>query len=155
MMVAVPLLLSKEYLKRNAKMEKSSTNHPRFCAKYVKPIGVAKETKVGWTRVFEMNGKFYIISRHNDYKIGQKVWIAKKNPTPGQTWNVHEITIPEHYWNYEYHHELTAKEQRTTPYEPRPRYWFGTQCYIIEETTEEYIQRKFAFNKKTIRKMIK
>ena len=136
-------------------MEKLSVNHPRFCAKYVKPIGVAKETKVGWTRVFEMNGKIYIISRNRDYKVGQKVWIAKKIPMPGEQWNVHEIELPEHHWTYEYYQNLTAKEQRTTPYQPKARYWFGSKCYIIEETNHEYVQRNFSFNKKTIRKMIK
>ncbi len=128
-------------------MEKLSVNHPRFCAKYVKHIGVAKETKVGWTRVFEMNGKFFIIRRDAEFKIGDKVWIAKKIPTPDQQWNVHEVILPEDYWTYSFHMSKDPKEQRKNTYNPRAKYWFGKQCYVIEEVSYDYIQKTFSFRK--------
>lgn len=133
------LLLSKEYLKRNAKMEKLFTNHPRFCAKYVKPIGVAKETKVGWTCVFEMNGKFYIIFVIMIIKFTKKFGLLKKSNTRSNmecswnhnSWTLLELWIP--LWT-------DSKEQRTNPYEPRP-------CYYLElNVTSLKKQTKNSFN---------
>ena len=112
MMVAVPLFLLKSVLKE-CQMEKLTENDPRFCAKYVKNIGIAKEKKLGFYHVFEINGKLYVRAHNLDVNVGDKVWIAKKIKTPNKEWNVHEIVIPEDYWHYEFHAiELPRPKER-------------------------------------------
>ena len=122
-------------------MEKLTENHPRFCAKYVKNIGVAKEKKLGFYHVFDLNGKLYVRAHNLDVNVGDKVWIAKKIKTPNKEWSVHEIIVPEDYWYYKFHANKTAKEQRQTTYVAKAKTWFGNQRYIIQEV------KKLAKNK--------
>ena len=114
-------------------MEKLTENNPRFCAKYVKNIGIAKEKKLGFYHVFELNGKLYVRAHNLDVNVGDKVWIAKKIKTPNKEWSVHEIIVPEDYWYYKFHANKTAKEQRQTTYVAKAKTWFGNQRYIIQE----------------------
>lgn len=126
-------------------MEKLSKNHPRFCAKYVQKIGIAKQEKVGWQRVFKLHGKYFICSYGDTYQPGDKVLVVKRVPNPGNEWIVHEIILCEDYWHYEYFMNRSAKEQRTTPYKPVASGWFGRGRYIVTEASMEYIKRHFAF----------
>lgn len=118
-------------------------NHPRFCAKYVKQLGVAKQQKIGWNRFLMCEGKYYIYKYSSDYKVGDKVLVAKKIPLPGQQYDLHEVALAEDYWYYEWHMKKTAKEQRTNPYEPKAKNWFGRGRYIVEQVSLEYIKKNF------------
>ena len=125
-------------------MEKFDKNHPRFCAQYVKKIGVAKEEKIGWCNVIKFENKFYIYQQFNKtYQPGDKVFIAKKIPKPGNQWTIHEIILAEDFWFYEFFATRTQKEQITTSYVPIVKNYFGKKTYIIKQVSLEYIKRKF------------
>jgi len=127
-------------------MEKLARNHPRFCAKYIKEIGIAKEERIGWCRAINLNGTRFIYQQlGRTFNPGDKVLIAKRIPHPGNEWTIHEIILAEDYWTYEYFMDKTAKEQRTKPYEPRAHSWFGRNTYIVEEASLEYIKRNFGW----------
>lgn len=128
-------------------MEIFTSNEPRFCAQYVKHVGLAQEEKVGWTRVFKLNGVYYIRQLNGDFTVGQNVLIAKKIPLPGGKWNVHEIKLAEDFWFYSHHAKRTPKEKRSMDYQPRAKTWLG-KTLILEEISQEYyfnLVKKYTF----------
>ena len=101
-----------------------SKNDPRFCAKFIKCIGVFQELPFN---KFQFENTLYSISNKpsRDYEIGDHILLGKKIPQPNSGWIVYEIAIPEHYWTYEYFEKLSPKEKRIKQYNPRPKTWFN------------------------------
>lgn len=123
-------------------MEKLNKNNPRFCAKYIKKIGLAKEQKNGWYRVIKCDSKYFLYQGlEKQYSIGDNVVIAKRVPLPGSQWTIHEVKLCEEYWYYESFMNRSAKDQRKTIYEPKARTWFDCNTYIVQEVSLEKIQR--------------
>jgi hypothetical protein len=116
-------------------MDKLEKNHARFCAKYVKFVGVAFNNRK--TReILTINGEAFAFKypSSNDFKVGDVVYLAKRIPTvkgQPQKWEVHQIVLPELYWWYEYNERRTPKEKRVKPYEPMANYWFGRNRFIV------------------------
>lgn len=117
-------------------MEMLDKNHSRFCAKYVRQVGVAQEFSIGWFRVFKMHDKYYMRATrsYSDYKVGQKILYAKRIKDNKKQFVLHEIIIPEHYLLYQYYYN---KEN----YEPIANINLGIQSYIIEEVSLNTIKK--------------
>lgn len=136
----------KTHFKGMLKMETLHKNHPRFCAQYIKQVGVAKEERIGWCRALKLDDKFYIYQHlTTQHKVGDTVLIAKRIAQPGREWMLHEIKLGEDYWTYQYFMNKTAKEQRTNPYQARTQGWWSSDTFIVEQASMEYIKRQFRY----------
>ena len=119
-------------------MEILSKNHPRFCAKYVKAVGIAEKIKVGWDSFYLLDGKYYVVysSCMGLPEIGQHVLLAKKVKLPNNLWEVHEIVLPECYWyyvNWYYviHMNKCTKKQRSDNYVPSANMYCGGETVML------------------------
>jgi len=117
-------------------MDKLKKNNARFCAKYVKYIGEGFTKRRFRGEVLKINGEEFAFGIHhsNDFEVGDMVYLAKRIPTvkgKPQKWEVHQITLPEEYWHYEYWEKKTPKEKRIHAPKPRPVTWFGNNRFIV------------------------
>ncbi len=125
-------------------METVTKNHPRFCAQYRGFIGCAVAHRFGWLQYFEIDGMYYVREYGvQDYQVGDTIYVAKKIPLPGHHWNIHAMTVPETFWNYESYQKRTPKQQREQPYEPYPQTWFNHGRVVVVPYTVEQLKRKF------------
>jgi hypothetical protein len=124
---------------RSAKMDKLVKNHARFCAKYVKYVGVGYTKRKTQFQGLVVNGEKFEFIQYTakDLEIGDVVYIAKRVPThksQDYQWEIHQIKLAEAYWHYDFyerHHGKTAKERRITPYKPYVQTWFGSNTLLI------------------------
>lgn len=119
-------------------MEKLDKTNARFCAKYVKFVGVAytKRGNCGIGMVVDGIKFGFDYSSSRDFQVGEKVYIAKRIPTQrheDQKWEIHQIELPEVYWNYEYFMTRPNKQQRAFPYTPMAQTWFGSNTRIVKK----------------------
>lgn len=131
-------------------MEILSKNHPRFCARYISKVGVAKEIKVGWDRVYVLNGQYYMQWQHCSDTLplaGQIVLIANKVALPNDLWELHNIVMPECYWAYLYFANKSAKSQRTVMYTPNPGIGSSGKRMVLHPISESTFNRLVAKNK--------
>lgn len=127
-------------------MEKFEKNHPRFCSQYVKKIGVAKQQRMGWCTLLNLDGKNYIYQGlTKQYKPGDIVFIAKRIALPGKQWTIHQVRLGECFWHYEMFMKKSPKEQRKTPYIAQAQGWWANNTYIVELASIEYIKRQFSY----------
>lgn len=119
-------------------MDKLKKNHARFCAKYVRFVGVGftKRRFRGENLTIGSEEFCFNYPSLNDVNVGDVVYLAKRVPTvrgQPQKWEVHQITVPESYWWYEHCEDRTPKEKRVNPYKPYAVTWFGSNRFIVQK----------------------
>jgi hypothetical protein len=115
-------------------------NHPRFCSKYVRFIGLAETPRKQRPSLSSLNIGNQSFSRvwgSSDLNVGDRVFIAKEVPTlrgRARIWAVHEIILPEAYWRYESYEKDVASgriNRRKNPYVPYVETRLGHCTYIV------------------------
>ena len=111
--------------------EKLIANHARFCAKYVRFFGFATTKRQGFYQSIlkvDNQNAFEFIHSKETFEVGEKVYIAKRVPSHHgelQTWSIHEIILPETYWNYSYHFDQKTK------YTPHVQTHFKRDTFVV------------------------
>ncbi len=119
-------------------MDKLKKNDARFCAKYIKFVGVGFIKRNLRGENLKINGEEFAFGCHNsrDLEVGDMVYLAKRIPTfksQPERWEVHLITLAEDYWHYEYWEKKTPKEKRIYARKPYPVTWFGNNRFIVKK----------------------